>query len=94
MEWNGMEWNQYITIQSHIYIVIVILVIPAIVLLFDYNFGPEWRAGLNLSMNRNIKSLFLAGSTIVLLIAKLRICPVPAGIAPPFLSPPPCCVSV
>jgi len=31
---------------------------------------------------------------MVFLIAKLRICPVPAGGAPPFLSPPPCRVSV
>jgi len=31
---------------------------------------------------------------MVFLVAKLRICPVPAGGAPPFLSPPPCRVSV
>lgn len=59
-----------------------------------YNFGPECLAGFNLSVKRNTNALFLAGSTIVFLIAKLRICPVPAGMAPPFLSPPPCWVSV
>jgi hypothetical protein len=45
-------------------------------------------------VKRKTNALFLAGSTIVFLIAKLRICPVPDGTAPPFLSPPPCCVSV
>jgi len=59
-----------------------------------YNFGPECLAGFNLSVNRKTNALFLAGSAIVFLIAKLRICPVPAGTAPPFLSPPPCWVSV
>ena len=59
-----------------------------------YNFGPELRAGANLSMNLNTKSLFLAVSVMVLLIAKLRIWPVPEAGAPPFLSPPPCDVSV
>jgi hypothetical protein len=59
-----------------------------------YSLGPEFLAGANLSMNRNKKSLFFAVSVMVFLIAKLRICPVPAGGAPPFLSPPPCDVSV
>jgi len=45
-------------------------------------------------MNLNTNSLFFAGSIMVFLIAKLRICPVPDGIAPPFLSPPPFRVSV
>jgi hypothetical protein len=49
-----------------------------------YSFGPECLAGLNLSMNLNKKSLFLAGSAIVARIAKLRILPVPAGMEPPF----------
>jgi hypothetical protein len=38
--------------------------------------------------------LCFAGSEIVLRIEKLRICPVPEGIDPPFLSPPPLRVSV
>jgi hypothetical protein len=81
-----MEWNQYITIESRVYIVISAML--------RYNFGPECLAGFNLSVNRKTNALFLAGSAIVFLIAKLRICPVPAGTAPPFLSPPPCWVSV
>jgi hypothetical protein len=38
-----------------------------------YNFGPEFLAGLNLSINLKRKSLCFAGSEIVLRIAKLRI---------------------
>lgn len=78
MEWNEMKWNGMESIHnniiSHLYCYPAVASSPWLSLRRSvYNFGPEWRAGLNLSMNRNINSLFFAGSTIVLLIAKLRI---------------------